>query len=48
MDTLVSCASCLPVLGSTDANDGLPGSAEFEYEDLQGGYFVEFDDAGDE
>ena len=30
------------------SNEGLPGSAEFVSEDLQGGYFVEFDDPGDE
>ena len=48
MVTLVSCASCLPVLVCTDPNEGLPGSADFVSKDLQGGYFVEFDDAGDE
>ena len=27
---------------------GATGSADYVSEDLQGGYFVEFDDAGDE
>ena len=48
MATLVSCASCLPVLVCPGPNEGLPGSADFVSEDFQGGYFVEFDDASDE
>ena len=48
MATLVSCASCFPVLIYTVPNEGLPDSTEFESEDLQGGYFLEFDNIADE
>ena len=44
---LVLSKSCLPVLICTDLV-GAAGSAEYESEVLQGGYFIEFDDTADE
>ena len=48
MATLVSLCVFLASTRLYRPNEGLPGSAEFVSEDLQGGYFVEFDDARDE
>ena len=44
---LVPSKSCLPVLVCTDPVEDA-GSAEYESEELQGGYFIEFDDTSDE
>ena len=44
---LVSCASCLPVLVVLTPI-GAAGSADSVSQDLQGGYYVEYDDTVDE